>query len=169
MLSSPCGEAASPLGEVVSPRGCYPLLQGDFVPPLIWGVQHPSLDWGVAFPFCRGMLYSPEVGGRCVPRTTGILHPTSALVWYLLGMGSMLHTSTGPPWALTRTARAMPHAFHKPVWELPLLCLQCQSGVYNFSCILVVFGLHGLPVQGFTAKVAMPHLLPAHNRKQRLL
>ena len=77
---------------------------------------------------------------------------------YLRGMGSMLHTSARTYWALKTTARAMPHAFRKLVWELPLLCLQRRSGVYNFSCILVAFGLHGLPVTGFIAKVAPAHL-----------
>ena len=46
----------------------------------------------------------------------------------------------------------MPHAFHKLVWEFPLLCLQPHSGVYIFSCKLVVNGLHGFPVQGFIIK-----------------
>ena len=80
-----------PLGEVVSPRGCYPLLQGDFVSPLIWGVQHPSLDWGVAFPFCRGMY------GDIAPNfRRGMVSP-----WH----GEDAAHIRRKPWALKNTAR----------------------------------------------------------------
>ena len=74
-------------------------------------------------------------------------------------MWSMLHTSAGTPWALKKTARAMPHAFHKLVWELPLLRLQWPSGAYICSWILVVFGLHGFLAKVFITKVAMPNYM----------